>query len=57
MLQYSLIGIKPDAFAPNARREQGSELREKLPEDPKDFINEFKNLLRSKLLRIITEKT
>lgn len=57
MLEYSLIGIKPDAFVPNASREEGSGLKKPLPENPKDFIAELQAKIRSKGLEIIMEKT
>lgn len=57
MLQYTLIGIKPDAFSPHNAREAGSGLRKSLPDNPEDFIEELRVKLRGKGLELITEKT
>jgi nucleoside diphosphate kinase len=56
MIQKTLIGIKPDAFSPLVPREKGSELRMSLPADPQLFIEEVRNLIRSKGLAILDEK-
>jgi nucleoside diphosphate kinase len=56
MYQYSLIGIKPDAFSPDSPREPGSELRKDLPRNPQDFVNEFAERLRERRLRIVAVK-
>lgn len=56
MYEYSLIGVKPDAFSPSAEREAGSELSQQLPRDPDIFVQEFREKLRDKTIRILTEK-
>ena len=57
MLEYTLIGVKPDAFRPDDTRETGSELRKPLPENPEAFIEELRAKLRGKSLDIVVEKT
>lgn len=57
MLEYTLIGVKPDAFRPHDDREAGSELRKSLPGNPEDFVEELRAKLRNKGLELITEKT
>lgn len=57
MLQYTLIGVKPDAFRPHDIREAGSELQKALPGNPEDFIEELRAKLRNKGLELIAEKT
>ena len=56
MIQKTLIGIKPDAFSPLSSREEGSELRISLPENPQVFVEELRELIRQTGLRIINEK-
>lgn len=56
MYEYSLIGVKPDAFSPNAEREGGSELFQPLPQDPEKFIQEFREKLQDRAIRILVEK-
>lgn len=55
-IEKSIIWIKPDVFYKNKKRESGSELKVPLPENPKDFINEVKQLINSSWLTIIKEK-
>lgn len=51
MSQKTLIGIKPDAFSPLSSREEGSELRMTLPENPQVFVEELRVLLWQKGLQ------
>lgn len=57
MLEYTLIGVKPDAFHPQDAREAGSELKKPLPRNPEDFIGELRVKLRNKALELVAEKT
>ncbi len=53
---FSLIGIKPDAFLPDAKREAGSELKKPLPNDSETFINRLREAITENALRIVEEK-
>ncbi|MDD2870596.1 MAG: nucleoside-diphosphate kinase [Candidatus Gracilibacteria bacterium] len=56
MKQYSLFGIKPDAFNPLQTRDENNKLRKALPENPYDFVELVKNKLKEKDLEIINER-